>query len=148
MMASDQLILHRSGVTSHCSHSGSAHDPMQPPQLRADQALRWCSLSSTHVLGEQKLWRSVGSLSKGILLCDANKPGWPVLFATTVMGRLACVEPAELVGRPLAELFEPTGTYLEWLVLLQQGLTSRLQSYLDAASPGHALACMLVDVLA
>ena len=56
--------------------------------------------------------RSVASLAKGIILCDASKAGWPVVFVTTVMARLVRRDPAELIGKTLDELFEPTGVAL------------------------------------
>ena len=85
------------------------------PSAGPETAARLRSLTHKHVLGEQELSRSAASLAMGILLCDASRPGWPVVFATTVMGRLACRGPHELVGKTLADLFEPTGA--PWPVL-------------------------------
>ena len=70
-----------------------------------------CSQQYLHVLGtaSEPLTRSIESLSRGIILCNASKPGWPVVYVTTVMARLANRQPAELVGKFVADLFVATG---------------------------------------
>ena len=76
-----------------------------------------CSQQYRHILGtdQEPLTRSIESLSRGIILCDANKPGWPVVYVSTVMARLANRQPSELVGMLVADLFEATGTPLPLL---------------------------------
>ena len=53
--------------------------------------------------------RPLHSLQQGAMLCDANKPGWPVVYVSTQWMRLLGLESHTVVGRKLWDVFEAPG---------------------------------------